>query len=125
MGCAGYAGDGWLLPLEGKLFTIVFDVVAQTPLFGVYNGVQQSRALSMNGLMLGAGLDVARTMVTLGIDLAAITTRGTLQSGIAYALAVSGSRLPHRAAGRPNATSATNAPNATGARSARRFNSTG
>jgi hypothetical protein len=61
MGCAGYSGDGWLLPLEGKLFTIVFDIVAQTPLFGVYNGVQQSRALSMNGLMLGAGLDVART----------------------------------------------------------------
>ncbi len=61
MGCAGYAGEGWLLPLEGKLFTIVFDIVAQTPLFGVYNGVQQSRALSMNGLMVGAGLDVART----------------------------------------------------------------
>lgn len=61
MGCAGYAGEGWLLPLEGKLFSIIFDVVAQTPLFGVYNGVQQSRAISMNGLMMGAGLDVART----------------------------------------------------------------
>lgn len=61
MGCAGYAGEGWLLPLEGKLFSIIFDVVTQTPLFEVYNGVQQSRAISMNGLMMGADLDVART----------------------------------------------------------------
>jgi rsbT co-antagonist protein RsbR len=59
--------------------------------------VQAAELLGCRSVMVGIGPDIARTLVGLDIDFGRITTQGTLQSGLAYAL----SRLSAaRAAGR-------------------------
>ncbi|WP_437934804.1 PAS domain-containing protein [Sorangium sp. So ce341] len=45
-----------------------------------------AQLLGTRVVLTGVGPDVAQTLVTLGVDLSGITTLGTLQSGIAYAL---------------------------------------
>jgi anti-anti-sigma regulatory factor len=45
------------------------------------------RMLGTRVVITGVRPDVAQTLVGLNIDLGAIVTKGTLQSGIAYALA--------------------------------------
>jgi GAF domain-containing protein len=50
------------------------------------------RLLGAQAVLTGIRPEVAQTMIGLGIDLGATVTRGTLQSGIAYALRLSGER---------------------------------
>jgi len=50
--------------------------------------VRAARALKLLGaevVITGIRPDVAQTLVTLGMDLQGIVTRGTLEAGIAYA----------------------------------------
>ena len=51
--------------------------------------IRASQAVSLLGsqvILTGIRPEVAQTLVGLGVDLQSITTRGTLQAGIAYAL---------------------------------------
>lgn len=61
MGGAGLFFDGWLLPAEGQLFAILFDTVGQTPIFLIFNGVPLSKASLLDGLVMAAALNAART----------------------------------------------------------------
>ena len=61
MGGSGLLFDGWLLPIEGQLFAILFDNVGQTPVFLIFNGVALHRATQLDGLILAAALNSART----------------------------------------------------------------
>ncbi|MGK4004512.1 AAA family ATPase [Sorangium sp. So ce1036] len=53
------------------------------------------RLLGTQAVLTGIRPEVARTMVELGTDLTAIVTRGTLQSGIAHALRLTGELVGH------------------------------
>jgi transcriptional regulator with XRE-family HTH domain len=61
VGGAGLLFDGWLLPAEGQLFAILFDTVGQTPIFVVWNGVPLSKASFLDGIVMAAALNAART----------------------------------------------------------------
>lgn len=61
MGGSGLLFDGWLLPVEGQLFAILFDTVGQTPVFLIFNGVALQKAAQLDGLILAAALNAART----------------------------------------------------------------
>jgi anti-anti-sigma regulatory factor len=57
------------------------------------------RLLGTEAVLTGVRAEVAQSMIHLEIDLRALVTLGTLQSGIAYALARTGeSRLLHASA---------------------------
>lgn len=61
VGGAGLLFDGWLLPAEGQLFAILFDTVGQTPIFVIFNGVPLSKASFLDGIVMAAALNAART----------------------------------------------------------------
>ncbi|HEY9234253.1 MULTISPECIES: hypothetical protein [Phenylobacterium] len=61
MGGSGLLFDGWLMPNEGQVFAILFDTVGQTPVFLIFNGVSLHKALQLDGLILAAALNAART----------------------------------------------------------------
>lgn len=61
VGGAGLLFDGWLLPAEGQLFAILFDTVGQTPIFVIWNGVPLSKASFLDGIVMAAALNAART----------------------------------------------------------------
>lgn len=61
MGGSGLLFDGWLMPVEGQVFAILFDTVGQTPVFLVFNGVSLHKAVQLDGLILAAALNAART----------------------------------------------------------------
>lgn len=61
MGGVGLLFDGWLLPAEGQLFAILFDTVGQTPIFLIFNGVPLSKASLLDGIVMAAALNAART----------------------------------------------------------------
>jgi hypothetical protein len=61
MGGSGLLFDGWMLPIEGQLFSILFDTVGQTPVFLIFNGVALHKATQLDGLILAAALNSART----------------------------------------------------------------
>lgn len=61
MGGSGLLFDGWLLPVEGQLFAILFDTVGQSPVFLIFNGVALHKAQQLDGLILAAALNAART----------------------------------------------------------------
>ena len=46
-----------------------------------------AQLLGARVILTGITPEVAQTLVQLGVDLSSVTTRSTLQSGIAYALA--------------------------------------
>ncbi|WP_437323160.1 PAS domain-containing protein [Sorangium sp. So ce381] len=59
--------------------------------------VQAAELLGCRSVMVGIGPEIARTLVGLGIDFGRITTQGTLQSGLAYAMSrLSGQRAAAR-----------------------------
>ncbi|WP_340646536.1 helix-turn-helix transcriptional regulator [Phenylobacterium sp.] len=60
-GCAGLLYDGFLLPAEGKLFAMVLDVWARTPVAMILNTVSLPRATRLDGLVLTALMDSNRT----------------------------------------------------------------
>ena len=61
VGGAGLLFEGWLLLAEGQLFAILFDTVGQTPIFVVFNGVPLSKASFLDGIVMAAALNAART----------------------------------------------------------------
>ena len=61
MGGSGLLFEGWLLPVEGQLFAILFDTVGQTPIFLIFHGVALHKAMQLDGLILAAALNAART----------------------------------------------------------------
>jgi hypothetical protein len=61
VGGAGLLFDGWLLLAEGQLFAILFDTVGQTPIFVIWNGVPLSKASYLDGIVMAAALNAART----------------------------------------------------------------
>jgi transcriptional regulator with XRE-family HTH domain len=61
MGGSGLLFDGWMLPVEGQLFAILFDTVGQTPVFLIFNAVALHKAMQLDGLILAAALNAART----------------------------------------------------------------
>lgn len=61
VGGAGLLFDGWLLLAEGQLFAILFDTVGQTPIFVIWNGVPLSKASFLDGIVMAAALNAART----------------------------------------------------------------
>ncbi len=61
VGGSGLLFEGWLLPVEGQLFCILFDTVGQTPVFGIFNGVALHKATRLDGLILAAALNSSRT----------------------------------------------------------------
>ena len=60
-GCAGLNYDGWLLPAEGKLFAMVLDRWARTPVAMILNTVSLPKATRLDGLVLTALMDSSRT----------------------------------------------------------------
>lgn len=61
MGGSGLMFEGWLLPAEGQLFGMIFDTVGQTPIFLTLNGTPLPKAASLDGLVMAASLNTART----------------------------------------------------------------
>jgi hypothetical protein len=61
VGGAGLLFEGWLLLAEGQLFAILFDTVGQTPIFVIWNGVPLSKASFLDGIVMAAALNAART----------------------------------------------------------------
>jgi len=61
VGGAGLLFEGWLLMAEGQLFAILFDTVGQTPIFVIWNGVPLSKASFLDGIVMAAALNAART----------------------------------------------------------------
>jgi hypothetical protein len=61
MGGSGLSFEGWLIPAEGQLFSIMFDTVGNTPIFLVLNGTPLPKAESLDGLVMAASLNAART----------------------------------------------------------------
>ena len=61
VGGAGLLFEGWLLLAEGQLFAILFDTVGQTPIFVIFNGVPLSKASLLDGIVMAAALNAART----------------------------------------------------------------
>lgn len=62
--------------------------------------VQAAELLGCRSVMVGIGPEIARTLVGLDIDFGRITTQGTLQSGLAYAMSRLGAQSPTSAAAR-------------------------
>ena len=66
---AGLGFAGWMMPGEGNLFVFLQDPVGLTPLSLVFRGVTLPRAMVLDGLLMLAGLDTARTLGVLPIIL--------------------------------------------------------
>ena len=69
------------------------DTAAANSLINTANAL---RLLGAKAMLTGIRAEVAQTLVSLGIDLGSIVTRGTLQSGIAYAIGQTGGSLRRR-----------------------------
>jgi transcriptional regulator with XRE-family HTH domain len=67
MGSAGLSFDGWALPSQGNLFAILYDPVGMTPLFVIFRTVPLPKVQSLDGLVLLAALDAARTPAAIPI----------------------------------------------------------
>ena len=67
MGGASLGFTGWALPLEGNLFAILEGAVGFTPLFLIFRGVALPKATLLDGLVLLAALDAARTPAAVPI----------------------------------------------------------
>lgn len=61
MGASGLMFEGWMLPGEGQLFVILYDAAGETPIFLIFNGVPLPKASLLDGLVLAASLNAART----------------------------------------------------------------
>lgn len=69
MGSAGLSFDGWALPAQGNLFAILYDGLGMTPLFLIFRGVPLPKVQCLDGLVLLAALDAARTPAAVPIVL--------------------------------------------------------
>lgn len=60
-GGAGLLFEGLMLPAEGQLFVTVYDTVGYTPIYLILNGVPLPKASMLDGLVMGAALNAARS----------------------------------------------------------------
>jgi hypothetical protein len=60
MGGGGLLFEGWMLPVEGDLFFILYDSVGFTPLFLIFKGVPLPKAHMLDGLLMFASLNAGR-----------------------------------------------------------------
>ncbi len=67
MGGAGLTFKGWALPLEGNLFAMLDGMVGFTPLFLIFKGASLPKVTQLDGLVLLAALDAARTPAAMPI----------------------------------------------------------
>lgn len=67
MGGAGLTFKGWALPLEGNLFAMLDGMVGFTPLFLIFKGVTLPKVTRLDGIVLLAALDAARTPAAMPI----------------------------------------------------------
>jgi hypothetical protein len=67
MGGASLGFTGWALPLEGNLFAVLEGAVGFTPLFLIFRGVALPKATLLDGIVLLAALDAARTPAAVPI----------------------------------------------------------
>ena len=67
MGSAGLSFQGWALPAQGNLFSILYDGIGMTPLFVIFRGVPLPKVTVLDGLVLLAALDAARTPAAIPI----------------------------------------------------------
>jgi hypothetical protein len=61
VGSSGLAFEGWGYVSEGNLFAFLSDTVGCTPLSFIFKGVPLPKAMLLDGLLLLAGYDSART----------------------------------------------------------------
>lgn len=61
IGGSGLTFEGWVLPAEGNLFTVLYNNIGATPLFLVLRGVSLPRAEQLDGLLLLSALNAERT----------------------------------------------------------------
>lgn len=64
---SGLSFEGWVLPVAGNLFVYLYDAVGLTPMSLVFRGVSLPRAMVLDGLLLMAALDAARTPAAIPI----------------------------------------------------------
>ena len=69
MGGAGLVFTGWAFLSEGNLFAILHDAVGYTPMFLIFRGVTLPKATVLDGLLMLASLDAARTPAAIPIIL--------------------------------------------------------
>ncbi|MGD9811183.1 MAG: helix-turn-helix domain-containing protein [Sphingobium sp.] len=67
MGGAGLSFKGWALPLEGNLFVMLDGMVGFTPLFLIFKGVPLPKVTRLDGIVLLAALDAARTPAAMPV----------------------------------------------------------
>lgn len=67
MGSAGLSFEGWALPAQGNLFAILYDGVGMAPLFTIFRSVPLPKVQVLDGLVLLAALDAARTPAAIPI----------------------------------------------------------
>ena len=53
--------EGYLIPAEHHLYTVLTDTVGHTPVFIIFNGVALQKAAMLEGLVLASALDAFRT----------------------------------------------------------------
>ena len=67
MGGAGLVFTGWAFIAEGNLFAILHDAAGGTPLFLIFRGVPLPKATLLDGILMLASLDAARTPAAIPI----------------------------------------------------------
>jgi transcriptional regulator with XRE-family HTH domain len=67
MGSAGLSFNGWALPAQGNLFAILYDSLGMAPLFLIFRTVPLPKVQALDGLVLLAALDAARTPAAIPI----------------------------------------------------------
>lgn len=79
----GISSSGGTVAIIDVTGVMVVDTEVASALMRAAKG---ARLLGAEVVLTGIRPDVAHTLISLGIDLSGVTTRGTLQSGIAYAM---------------------------------------
>jgi transcriptional regulator with XRE-family HTH domain len=67
MGSAETAVEGWMLPMNGFVYSIAADANNGALLFGIFNGLGASRVDIFDGLTLIPGVDMGRSPTATGI----------------------------------------------------------
>lgn len=66
---SGLAFNGWLFLLGGNLFVNLHDVTGATPMSLVFRGISLPKAMVLDGLLMMAALDGARTLAAVPLVL--------------------------------------------------------
>ncbi len=67
MGSVGSIVDGWMIPLNGQLYSIATETNSGTLLFGIFNGINTPKVEAFDGLTLVPGSDMGRSPTATAI----------------------------------------------------------